>query len=328
MADSDAVIDFDKSGFVELRVVASSTMKVTKSWNHYWVILGGSSLFFYKTAMDVEPKFTIEAKGCNVEVEEGDKKKASKKNVLVVKVGDDQYDFSTSSSDDRDSWCNKLKEASSKAPQPAPEKEKIKKKKQSMMFRAKKTMAGKAATSGAGKGLMKRLADEDTMMLLTSMKAVITKDSNKKKADEIENDIVKIAVKSYMLVENKTLPSDAFLAVDGPLRTSFELLSKIFDNQHRVQPNVLDDAFKKVEVNLQKAEKVLCDLLLPHLKPKSINRIRNVFGYLGSARFLKEVFLDEELEDEVHDLVKAMEYYTQFHHYREHEKEKKKDGKK
>jgi hypothetical protein len=70
---------------------------------------------------------------------------------------------------------------------------------------------------------------------------------------------------------------------------------------------------------------LLCCLTSPSpLCSSFLGSIRNVFGYLGSARFLKEVFLDEELEDEVHDLVKAMEYYTQFHHYREHEKEKKK----
>jgi len=76
-------------------------------------------------------------------------------------------------------------------------------------------------------------------------------------------------------------------------------------------------AFNTIEQHLKKAEQVLTKILLPHLTAKSIQRVKNIFSYVGSARFLSNIMMDNELEDEVHELVKAIEYYTQFHHYKE-----------
>ena len=67
-------------------------------------------------------------------------------------------------------------------------------------------------------------------------------------------------------------------------------------------------------------QQTLTNILLPHLQAKSIARVKNIFSYVGSARFLQSIMLDDELEDEVHELVKAIEYYTQFHHYKEDKK--------
>ncbi len=42
------------------------------------------------------------------------------------------------------------------------------------------------------------MADEETLGLLRNLKKVITKDSNAKNAEEIESDIMKIAVKVFL----------------------------------------------------------------------------------------------------------------------------------
>ena len=47
--------------------------------------------------------------------------------------------------------------------------------------------------------MIRRLADEETLGLLRNLKKVITKDSNAKNADEIESDIMKIAVKVSLI---------------------------------------------------------------------------------------------------------------------------------
>lgn len=44
----------------------------------------------------------------------------------------------------------------------------------------------------------------------------------------MEKNIIKIAVKAYLLIENKTVTADDFLVADKPLRESFELMVKIF----------------------------------------------------------------------------------------------------
>mmetsp|Transcript_2491 Transcript_2491/g.3326 ORF Transcript_2491/g.3326 Transcript_2491/m.3326 type:complete len:193 (-) Transcript_2491:70-648(-) len=183
--------------------------------------------------------------------------------------------------------------------------------------RMKKAAGGKLAASGAGKAMTRKLADEETLTLLRNLKVVIKKDSDSKKADEIENDILKIAVKSFFLVDNKIIEGDAFLDVDGPIRKAFELIVKVWDKKDRTSPDSLKVAFNTIEGHLRKAEATLTKILLPHLQPKSISRVKNIFSYVGSARFLQNIMMDEELEDEVHELVKAIEYYTQFHHYKE-----------
>ena len=63
-------------------------------------------------------------------------------------------------------------------------------------------------------------------------------------------------------------------------------------------------------------------MLLPFVAAKSLHRLKDTFSCLANAKFLYTVFMDDDLEDEIHDLVKAMEYYTQFHVYRDKKKEK------
>ena len=61
----------------------------------------------------------------------------------------------------------------------------------------KKGAAGKIATTAGGKAMTRKLADEETLTLLKNLKVVIKKDSSMKKADEIENDIMKIGMKVF-----------------------------------------------------------------------------------------------------------------------------------
>jgi len=44
----------------------------------------------------------------------------------------------------------------------------------------------------------------------------------------MEKNIIKIAVKAYLLVDNGTLTADDFLVADKPLREAFELMVKVY----------------------------------------------------------------------------------------------------
>ena len=61
------------------------------------------------------------------------------------------------------------------------------KRKSSLIMRAKKKVAGKAATSGVGKRLIKSvMRDDEADQLFDSGKAIVTRDKDKKFADQLE----------------------------------------------------------------------------------------------------------------------------------------------
>ena len=209
---------------------------------------------------------------------------------LTVTEGEDKNNYlaSLGSQLEHTEWIAALKKNKELEESEAPQR--VKRKKESVLNRAKKKMAGSAATSHLGKRVVKSIINEETTSLLSAMKRIVKKESSQKKADEFEKNIIKIAVKSYLLIENKKLTGDDFLEVDSPLRESFELMIKCFNARGRVQQQVVLDALKKVEASIKKSEHILTGLLSPHLTNKNMFRLTQTFGYLGNAEFLNKVF--------------------------------------
>jgi len=161
---------------------------------------------------------------------------------------------------------------------------------------------------------MKAIINEETTSLLNALKNIVRVESNNpRKAEDLEKNIIKIAVKSYLLIEKNKIDSDEFLKADRPLRSAFELLCRCFNGRNRVQAEVLYEALLKIEGHLREAEEILTNLLAPHLTPKNLFRISFSFGLLADAKFLNRVFTDATFDEELEKLVDAMEYYTQFH---------------
>jgi len=184
------------------------------------------------------------------------------------------------------------------------------------MTRLQKGAASKTATSALGKKVMKAIVNEETTTLLTALKLIVKAESGSaKKAEDLEKNIIKIAVKAFLLIENKTLHADDFLVADKPLREGFELMVKVFNGRGRVRDDKITSALVKVEELLKKAEEVITNLLAPHLKPKNMLRISSTFGCIANEQFLNIVFRNDALEPELEKLIDAMEYYTQFHYH-------------
>ncbi len=150
------------------------------------------------------------------------------------------------------------------------------------------------------------------------------------KAEELEKNIIKIAVKGYLLVENKAVKVDDFMVADKPLRDAFELMVKVFkydlvlssiewqfsrycSGRNRVKKERITEAIEKIVELLHNAEAIITNLLAPHLQSKNMLRITSSFGMIADVKFLDNAFSDAELEDDLEQLVDAMEYYTQFH---------------
>lgn len=227
--------------------------------------------------------------------------------------GAEIYYLAFSSAVDKAKWVSTLLAAAEKDEALAPPARDGSSKKQGIGARAKKKMAGDFATSGLGKKVMKTVLNEESMSLLTSMKRIVSKADGKKKAEELEKNIIKLMVKGYLLVDGGKIDGDSFLQADKPLRAAFELLARCYKNRTRAKHEVLVEALGRVEKMLSEGERIITELLQPHLSPKNMFRLASTFGYLGSLKFLEKAFSDDELDEELEKLVDAMEYYTQFH---------------
>jgi hypothetical protein len=186
--------------------------------------------------------------------------------------------------------------------------------KSSLITRAKKNVGGKMATSFGKKALPK-----EARSLLKSFKIIVEKEGGKKKAEEIDRNIMKLLVKMKIHVDNKSIDLDDFIKADKPIRQAFEIIYDCFDYYQETTDDrakrILNEKFAKAEALLREAEVIVCDILRPHLQQKSLDRLHAVFNTLGSATFLKRVWEIPNLYDELFQLVNAMNKYTQFHFY-------------
>ena len=162
---------------------------------------------------------------------------------------------------------------------------------------------------------MKAIINDETKTLILALKNFVRSESgDEKKAAELEKNIIKIAIKSFMLIDKGKLEAEEFLKADAPLRETFELLGRCYTARNRVQPDVFKDALLRVEGHLKDAEEIITNVLAPYLRPKNMFRISAAFGVLADAQFLEHVFADEAIEEDLEKLIDAMEYYTQFHY--------------
>eukprot|EP01121_Diplochlamys_sp_Union-15-3_P001550 TRINITY_DN1133_c0_g1_i1.p1 TRINITY_DN1133_c0_g1~~TRINITY_DN1133_c0_g1_i1.p1 ORF type:complete len:335 (-),score=73.77 TRINITY_DN1133_c0_g1_i1:34-1038(-) len=276
--EKDSEVKVDQVGYLEVK-------RKDGKWKPHFCILIGGSFYWYKSNQDIQPDGGINLKGSKIKKLDGDSKK---KWILEISNGDKTFVGAFGAAQELDPWINVLTKNSKFESTPPPEKEKGKK--QGRMEAAKKKIAGKASTTGIGKSVIKKVINDETAALLISIRKIVKKEANAKKADELEKNIIKLAVKAYLLIDRNKLKGDDFLIADGPLRAAFELLIKCFNGRGRVEPKILSDAFKRVEGMLKKAETVITNLLAPHLTPKNMFRISSTFGYLANAEFLEKVF--------------------------------------
>jgi len=290
-------------GFFELKKGAKGDFKPV-----YGIVSAGS-LFWYKDSRDSKAAGSVGLKTYTLNIDA----EGQKKEFVIELKGTELYYMAFSSQVDKAKWASTLIEAAKKDEASAPPEREGSGKKEGIGARAKKKMAGDLATSGLGKKVMKTVLNEESMSLLTSMKRIVTKADGKKKSEELEKNIIKLMVKGYLLVDNNKIDGEAFLVADKPVRSAFELLARCYKNRGRAKHEVLLEALGRVEKMLSEAERIITELLQPHLSPKNMFRLASTFGYLGSQKFLEKAFTDEELDEELEKLVDAMEYYTQFH---------------
>jgi len=273
----------------------------------------GGSFYWYKTANSQEPIGGCDLRDCRID----NNVKVGNKDCFSILSGDDEGELFVgylTSETTRDSWVEILNVHKEMDPESFPEREDVKSKKKNIMNRTKSKVVSKTATSAIGKKVMKAIINEETATLLDALKKIVKKESgNSKRAEDLEKNIIKISVKSYLLIEKGKLEGESFLKADAPLREAFELLSRCYNQKGRVNQEVFFNALLKVEALLKQSEEIITNILAPFLTTKNIYRISSAFGTLADAKFLQRVFYDETLDEDLGKLIEAMDYYTQFH---------------
>jgi len=308
-SEEEGTAKVSRVGYIEMRIKK-------KEWKAMYCVVIGGSFYYYKSSTDAEPKGSIDLAGHQI-VSPVEFKGEKKKCTFAIQKDANQYFVGSCSGDpELKAWKIAIEEGLQKEKSEPPTVVAQKGKKQGVMNRVKKRAASKTATSVLGKKVMKAIVNEETTTLLNALKRIVKSESgNAKKADDLEKNIIKIAVKSFLLIENKVLTADDFLVADKPLREAFELMVKVFNGRGRVKEEKIKEALAKVEELLKKAEEVITNLLAPHLTSKNMLRISSAFGCIANVTFLTTVFQNDQLEEDLDKLIDAMEYYTQFHYH-------------
>jgi len=310
----------DKDGFLCKR--SGSTKKTAssqKKWRAYYFNLVQGSLYYYKNPEDPEPKGKLQLQEVKFVKEQSEV--SGKK--LTFGFKNDKQDLLLAAEDEQDwkEWITIIEANMSKGPAPPLKKEKRKTRAQEIAFKMKKNLGTKAATSKLGKKAIRSQAPEEITNLVRSLKRIVERESkSSKKANEIEENIYKIGVKAYFLIDGGKITIDDLLVADKPLREGLELLAKCHDHaKFSRQPNqkLLMEKFGEVQKKLHEGGDILTKLLEPFLTPKTMKTLQDLADYIGNADRLFRIYQDSALDEDLQELISASEHYTQFHFYAE-----------
>jgi len=299
--DKENTVWGDKEGYLEMK----KKSKLSNKWKAYWFCLVEGSLFYYGHYVESKPRSAIQLKEAKLQ--------PNPPNAFSIIAQTSQFELRSKNQSEIDSWIAALTAATLKSEGEVPIRDPTDKNvRTDMFFKAKKNTMGKVATSKIGKQGMKKLANEESMILITSVKKIIARISDEKKSDEMERNIIKIILKGWLQYDLHNITVENFIVVDQPLREAFTLIDKLFGYYGLRRSHTLRDGFVKVVNLLKKVEGLLTELLQPHLQPKNMMMMHNTFDFIASVEFFSAVWDDGTLEEELFYLVSSMNRYTQF----------------
>jgi len=243
-------------------------------------------LYFYKEKQSSKAKGVVQLKGVKIEEQTIDKKNSlvlSSEGNLFIISGNDIREWSQSLQNNLNHEPILLELKGETA-------------KMGFIMKAKKNIAGKAATSSFGKSVINKVIDDEIKQLITCVKNIIAVESGSKElADKLEKNAIKIVVKAYFLWENKTIPLEDFLKVEAPLKQALRILLAVYDNIEKVKDvklkaEILDEKFTVAAVLLDTVKELLVNILQPHLKLKSITRVNDTFNQIARRDFFIKGF--------------------------------------
>jgi hypothetical protein len=154
---------------------------------------------------------------------------------------------------------------------------------QSLAMRIQKKVASKMSN----KNVAKIFIDDLTGRLLDNLNNLVKAyTGNKKQAESILNDIIKIIVKIGLLVRNNQLTPNEYNLCDS-FRQTFHLFVKsalsFYEIEYTFDKEHLSSLLKSCQTTLHLIVK-------NHLTENSKHRIDHVFGFFSDKKFLEDVF--------------------------------------
>jgi len=172
----------------------------------------------------------------------------------------------------------------------------------------KKNIAGHVMTSSIGK----KIIPPQARGLLKGLRNIIAKVINPKKAEEVEKGIIKLVVKAKICIDDKKVTEEEFLQADAPLRKAFNIVVDLYDYFGEPLSEKSKMSFQVAAGHMKEVGTILTNLMKPHVQPKNLQRLIDIFDVLGSVDFFIKVWGSPEIGKEMEDLVDAMNKYTQF----------------
>jgi len=179
--------------------------------------------------------------------------------------------------------------------------------------KAKRNLASKAATSTLGKKLLSKALDDDANNLMKSLKKLIENQTDKKRAKEIQNTILRLLVKAYRQIEAKKLTEEQFAVADRPLRKAFRRIVRMTASYPELKnkPEELKENFAALESYLKEIQTIVEGLLNPYISDKNKVKFSDAIKFLSNPDFLTKVWADQKSKSDLDKMCAALTKYLQ-----------------
>jgi len=258
--------------------------KKDAQWNERYVVLEGGCLHFYKNQHKAEAYETFQLTSCTI----SSYKSKSIANAIVIKASEKQGRVGLSEcllaakqSDVIQAWTKAIEANVSKETTEAPVRE-LNKKGGSVS----KTLKQKAATSAAGKRLLKSLLPE-VFVFLDYVKAFVTHLNSRERGKEVKKIVLNLAVKIALLYNDKKLTAEAFKDIKYPIIRLWSCYIDYCDMPFAIDIPEMVGLADTVRSSLEKT-------LKSHLTPKTISTMQDTFSYVLSHDFLEKLFNQDD----------------------------------
>jgi len=155
------------------------------------------------------------------------------------------------------------------------------------------------ATSGAGKSLIKEFLGKDGVRLLDIVKKVVTLHEGKKRAEEVENTIIRVAVKVILLWKNKDITNQDIASIVPGVKSVWSDVIDFCEMSFAYDPAKIKEHGEGLQVAFSK-------LLTEFVTEKNLVAMREVMSYLVAKDLLDRLFSDAAQEDMKEELKRIL----------------------
>lgn len=167
-------------------------------------------------------------------------------------------------------------------------------------IQAQKKVLGKIASH---KNVAKVFVDDTTSGLFDQLYVVAKRDTgNKKEAEKLLKDLIKIAVKIGVLYRNNQF-NEKDLKTAQTFRNQFKTTAMTIVSFHEVEFSYDRDFLIR---SLDESKKLLHQLIAARLTQKSHGRVDHVFDYFSKGELLDKLFQSKAYEDVRQEIVEGL----------------------